>query len=214
MHLWEIMISLGVGILGGIISSIIVTRVFSVIGSVDNQIQSFEKNFNKLMRIRGMLCGIRYVMEFAYDSELRKEKEMKQKGFKSEPEYYSAHKDIRWIDADVLVKNLLNECKKWSQELSTSIAETTHATEIEIEQFYKDTQAVLLSISGIKEATFDLLEQIDLQIKHIEEGYEGYKKSIKRVYFKNIISDKIVLAICCTFILIVVATIFLFLNNI
>jgi len=213
MHVWEIMLSLSIGILGGIVSSVIVSRVFNIITVINDQLRDFEESLNKLLNIRGMLTGVKQVMEFTYDSELKKEKEIKQKGYESENEYYLAHNETRWIDADVLIMNLLNKCKKWGKELDEKIREVL-VGENEIHFFYRRIHQVVFEILGIKDATFESLQHVDSEILKIEVEYNDYKKRLRKLYLKKIITDRMFLAISIVVICLIVITVVLFTNNI
>ncbi len=213
IHIWEIMLSLSVGILGGIVSGVIVSRVFNIITMINDQLREFEENYNRLWNIRGMLIGIKQVMEFTYDSEIKKEEEIKQKGYKSESEYYLAHKEARWIDADALIQNLLNECKKWGSEYDKKITEM-FGVESDIQQIYKEMHQVIFKILNIKEATFDCLQQVDAEILRIKARYDDYKKRRRKVYLRKIFCDRLLIAITIVVIILFIVTVVLFANNI
>ena len=213
MHVWEIMLSLSIGILGGIVSSVIVSRVFNIITVINDQLRDFEESLNRLLNIRGMLTGVKQVMEFTYDSELKKEKEIKQKGYASESEYYLAHKETRWIDADVLIMNLLNKCKKWGEELDEKIREIL-VGENEISFFYRRIHQLFFEILEIKDATFESLQHVDSEILKIEVENNDYKKGLRKLYLKKIITDRMLLAISIFVICLIVITVVLFTNNI
>ena len=106
-QLWNLIL----GISGGIISGIIVSRIFLIQGDFQNQINSFELLLRKLGYTSGMLFGIRTVQEFSYDSDIKMHNEMKKEGISTEEEYYKAHIDVNWISKDRLVSDLLKECK-------------------------------------------------------------------------------------------------------
>lgn len=112
MSIFEMLWNLILGISGGIISSIIVSRIFLIQGDFQNQLNSFELLLRKLGYTSGMLFGIRTVQEFSYDSDIEMHKEMEKEGLSTEDEYYKAHSDRDWISKDKLIKNILNECKK------------------------------------------------------------------------------------------------------
>ena len=213
MSVWEILLSLSIGILGGIVSGVIVSRVFSIITMIYDQLRDFDKSINKLLSIHGMLTGIKQVTEFTYDSELKKEREMHEKGYKSESEYYSDHKEARWIDADVLIMNLLNECKKFCDELNKNMSEIL-VGENDIQLFYRKIHQILSDILDIKEASFDNLRQIESEMGRINAEYDDYKKRLRKVYFRKIITDKLFIVISIVVICSFVITAILFTKHI
>ena len=117
MSVFQLFWNLILGISGGIISGIIVSRIFLIQGDFQNQINSFDLLLRKLGYTSGMLLGIRTVQEFSYDSDIKMHNEMKKEGISTEEEYYKAHIDVNWISKDRLVSDLLKECKKMNTSL-------------------------------------------------------------------------------------------------
>ena len=66
MSVFQLFWNLILGISGGIISGIIVSRIFLIQGDFQNQINSFDLLLRKLGYTSGMLLGIRTVQEFSY----------------------------------------------------------------------------------------------------------------------------------------------------
>ena len=88
MSVFQLFWNLILGISGGIISGIIVSRIFLIQGDFQNQINSFDLLLRKLGYTSGM---IRTVQEFSYDSDIKMHNEMKKEGISTEEEYYKAH---------------------------------------------------------------------------------------------------------------------------
>lgn len=214
MHAWEMMMSLSIGILGGVVSGVIVSRIFGIVNDMNDQLRWFEESMNRLLNIHGMLMGIKAVMEFTYDSEIKKEMEIKQKGYKDEHEYYNVHKDTRWIDADVLLINLLKECQKWSDTLKNRINDTTATNEQKIRHLYQLICKIINDISQLKNTTFESIQKVDAAIANVEKEYEDYKKQLGKMYLKNIFKDKIVIVLILVVVSLIAITIVLFVNNI
>ena len=76
--LWTILL----GIVGGVISSVIVSRVFMIQGEYQQQVKFIENIIRKLGMIAGYLSACRAVFEVSYDQDMRIENEMKEKGYK------------------------------------------------------------------------------------------------------------------------------------
>lgn len=93
MTIFEILFNFLVGILGGIISSIIVSRVFFIQGEFQQQLRFVEQIVRKLGMLSGYFLAVKAVFEVDYDGELEMKQEMQQKGYKTEEEYYAAHKE-------------------------------------------------------------------------------------------------------------------------
>ena len=121
MSVFQLFWNLILGISGGIISGIIVSRIFLIQGDFQNQINSFDLLLRKLGYTSGMLFGIRTVQEFSYDSDIKMHNEMKKEGISTEEEYYKAHIDVNWISKDRLVSDLLKECQKMNTSLKDEL---------------------------------------------------------------------------------------------
>ena len=81
--MFNILFNLSLGIIGGIISSIIVSRIFMIQGNYHEQINSFNLLIRKLGYIDGIFWGIRAVLEVSYDTDEKIKNEMIQKGYKT-----------------------------------------------------------------------------------------------------------------------------------
>ena len=121
MSVFQLFWNLILGISGGIISGIIVSRIFLIQGDFQNQINSFDLLLRKLGYTSGMLFGIRTVQEFSYDSDIKMHNEMEKEGISTEEQYYKAHIDVNWISKDRLVSDLLKECKKINTSLKDEL---------------------------------------------------------------------------------------------
>lgn len=77
--MFNILFNLSLGIIGGIISSIIVSRIFMIQGNYHEQINSFNLLIRKLGYIDGIFWGIRAVLEVSYDTDEKIKNEMIQK---------------------------------------------------------------------------------------------------------------------------------------
>ena len=64
--LWNIIL----GVTGGIISSVIVSRVFLIQGDNQKQLELLETNINKISYIHGELSVIKKVAEIIHDQEI------------------------------------------------------------------------------------------------------------------------------------------------
>lgn len=162
MSVFQLFWNLILGISGGIISGIIVSRIFLIQGDFQNQINSFELLLRKLGYTSGMLFGIRTVQEFSYDSDIKMHNEMKKEGISTEEEYYKAHIDVNWISKDRLVSDLLKECKKMNTSLKNELMDL-HINESGLQKILDKLNKYVSSLSSTKEMSFSKLNELEKQ---------------------------------------------------
>lgn len=206
MSIFLILWNLLIGISGGIISSIIVSRIFLIQGNFQNQLNSFELLLRKLGYTNGMLFGIRTVQEFSYDSDIEMHKEMEKEGLSTEDDYYKLHSDRNWISKDRLINDLLNECKKINTTLKDEILHL-QITESELKTILEKLNEYISTLSSTKEMSFSKLNELEKQSKNIIIDYDLYKKNSGKKLFILIIKDKIMIALYVIIFLLIIATI-------
>lgn len=147
--LWNILL----GIVGGIISSVIVSRVFFIQGEYQQQTKFVDGIIRKLAMIRAYLSVCKSVFEVSYDENIRIEKEMKDKGYRCEMEYYAAHKDKNWIS----VKDLLDKFKSTLLKVVETAQDeivNSNVTDKYLAEILCDISNYLHDISSTKELNF------------------------------------------------------------
>lgn len=103
MTTYEVLFNLLVGVLGGIISSVVVSRVFLIQGEYQQQLRFVEQIIHKLGMLFAYFQAVKVVFEVDYDGELKMQQEMCKKGYKTEEEYYVVNKDKKWISKSALL---------------------------------------------------------------------------------------------------------------
>ena len=213
MSIFEILWNLILGISGGIISSIIVSRIFLIQGNFQNQLSSFELLLRKLGYTNGMLFGIRTIQEFSYDSDIEMQKEMEKEGISTEEEYYKAHADRDWISKDKLIKDILTECKKMNSSLKNDLM-NLHINEDGLQKISKKLIKYTSDLSSTKEISFSKLNDLEKQSKDILNDYDYYKKNTGKKLLILILKDKILISLYIFVILLILAAIITFILKI
>lgn len=213
MSIFEMLWNLILGISGGIISSIIVSRIFLIQGDFQNQLNSFELLLRKLGYTSGMLYGIRTVQEVSYDTDIEMKKEMKKEGFTNEEEYYRAHADKDWISKDRLIKDLLAECKKMNTRLKNELM-NLHISETGLQEILDKLNKYVSELSSSKEMSFSKLNELEKQCKDIINNYDSYKKTAGKKLLFLILKDKIMITVYILVFLLIIATITTYILNI
>ena len=181
MSVFQLFWNLILGISGGIISGIIVSRIFLIQGDFQNQ-------------------------EFSYDSDIKMHNEMEKEGISTEEEYYKAHIDVNWISKDRLVSDLLKECKKMNTSLKDELMDL-HINESGLQKILDKLNKYVSSLSSTKEMSFSKLNELEKQCKEILNDYDLYKNTSRKTLLTLILKDKVMIVLYILVLLIIIATV-------
>lgn len=210
--MFNILFNLSLGIIGGIISSIIVSRIFMIQGNYHEQINSFNLLIRKLGYIDGIFWGIRAVLEVSYDTDEKIKNEMIQKGYKTKNEYYAAHPDDDWITKDNLLNDLLNEIKKIAKSTKDEFL-FSNITETNLTILLSKYRDYINSVLSIKKPSFSTIHDLESQSKLITHEFEMYQKKSNKILIQMVLKDKLMIALYIFVILIMLLTIISYLLN-
>ena len=200
--LWNIIL----GIAGGIISSVIVTRVFLLQSEIQNYLDSLEFGLNKINYLHGMMHVLKIILQQKFDEQEKKHSEMEKKGYKTEAEYYAAHKGIRWIDADELQKEIISkanaEADKIYDELRNMNVKGKEANKVM--QAYVD---YVTKIQSMKEVPFTLIDETTRLHDKAAAQFAEYKKKSSKRLMKRLFTDKVMIVLYIVVFVIVLASV-------
>ena len=183
--LWTILL----GVIGGIISSLIVSRVFLIQSEYQDQVRFVDRIIRKVGYISGFLHSAEAILKVSYDHNTQMEKEIKEKGYDSEKEYYAAHTDEDWISKkdvlDVFHQEIAKTTKSIHEDLSDNLVKDT-----QLNALIRDIVSYVHDVSSIKEYTFsqisqlmkkeqDLLKQYDMCIHMSGKNWLGWLLKIR-----------------------------------
>ena len=200
--LWNIIL----GIAGGIISSVIVSRVFLLQSKFQNCLDSLEFGLGKINYLHGMMHVLKIILQQKFDEQEKMHSEMAEKGYKTEEEYYVAHKGVRWIDADELQKDIV---KKANAE-AAKIYDELRNVNVKDEAANKIVMAYLdyvIKIQSMENVTFSLIEEITRLQDKAATQFTKYKKKNSRRFLKRLFTDKLMLALYIVIFAIVLAAV-------
>ena len=153
--LWTILL----GVIGGIISSLIVSRVFLIQSEYQDQVRFVDRIIRKVGYISGFLHSAEAILKVSYDHNIQMEKEIKEKGYDSEKEYYAAHTDEDWISKkdvlDVFHQEIAKTTKLIHEDLSDNLVKDT-----QLNALIRDIVSYVHDVSSIKEYTFSQISQL------------------------------------------------------
>lgn len=199
--LWTILL----GIVGGIISSIIVSRVFLIQGEYQQQMKFVESIIRKLGMIAAYLFAFKAVFEVSYDEDIRIEQEMKEKGYKCEMEYYAAHKDKKWISETDLLDTFRTELLKVVETAKSEINNANIADQ-DLSNLLRDINEYLHSISSTKEFNFSIINDLKKTEQEILNKFDDCKRVSGKQLTKLVLKDKVMIALYILVGLIIVST--------
>lgn len=189
MTIFDVFFNVLIGVLGGIISSVIVSRVFLIQGEYQQQLRFVEQIIRKLEMLSGYFHAVKAVFEVDYDGELEMQREMRQKGYKTEEEYYAANRDKNWISKSALLKTFLAEVKK----TTGSVREDIYNARIDDKQLVEILHTIMEHLSDvdkIKEFSFSQLHGFEKNQEEIKNRYESYRRVSGKQLIKLVLKDK------------------------
>lgn len=206
---WTILL----GVIGGIISSVIVSKVFLIHSEYHQQVKFVEQIIRKLEAVSSYFTVTKMVFEFSYDQDIEMEHEMKAQGYRTEDEYYAAHKDRRWISKSALLETFLKEMKKTARDITDEIV-NAHIEDPQLTLFLKDSLEYLHWASSIKEFTFDLINENKKRKQMLLDSFDSYKNMTTKQLLKLIVKDRLMIVLFVIIVLLTLGTIISYLTGI
>ena len=199
--LWTILL----GITGGIISSVIVSRVFMIQGEYQQQVKFVESIIKKLGMISGYLSACRVVFEVSHEQDVLIENEMKENGYKDEMKYYAAHREKNCILTNGILEtfksHLLKTVEKTNEEILNSII-----TDRKWYGLLGNIRDYLHDIESIKELNFSVINELSKKEQKVLDDYESCKRVSNKQWIKLVLKDKLMIALYVLIVLLIVAT--------
>ncbi|WP_312279734.1 hypothetical protein [Oscillibacter sp.] len=204
--LFSMFLNIILGIIGGIISSLIVSRVFLIQAEYLNQLKSVEHILKHMEYIRGMLFGIRKVLETDYDEDSRKRKETAERGYKSECEYYTNHKECRWIDAEALLRKMIKDTQDRASIMYEDIVKI-HINDSSLVNLLQQMSAYTRKVNSLKDCNFALVDDLDRISNGIVEEYSTYKQLSTKQLVMSVLKDKVMIILYVSLVIIILGAV-------
>ena len=203
--LWTILL----GVIGGIISSLIVSRVFLIQSEYQDQVRFVDRIIRKVGYISSFLYSAEAILKVSYDHNIQMEKEIKEKGYDSEKEYYAAHTDEDWISKkdvlDVFHKEIAKTTKLIHEDLSDNFVKDT-----QLNVLIRDVVSYVHDVSSIKEYTFSQISQLTKKEQDLLKQYDMCIHMSGKKLVGLVIKDKIMILLFVIVGILIVGTIFAF----
>ena len=188
--LWTILL----GIIGGIISSVIVSRVFMIQGEYQQQVKFIEHIIRKLGMIAGYLSACRAVFEVSYDQDIRIENEIREKGYKCEMDYYAANRDNDWISTSEILKTFKSYLLKTAETANEEIL-NANITDKELNRLLGDIREYLHNIESVKELNFSTINQFRKKEQKLLDEFENCKRVSGKQLVTLVLKDKVMIVL-------------------
>lgn len=196
-NLWNIFI----GIFSGVISSIIVSKVFLIYGDNQKQLEILETNINKIDFIHGELSAIKKVTEVFHDQEI---------DMRSRANPYEGASDEEIITSqemtDDLQKRILVMLKKDIDKINVELNHIFCVNQ-EAMVVIKSYSDYIRRIKKMKTCTFSAYNEIDELWNRADKQFEKYARSNKKRLIKQILTDRFLIILCIIVLLIIVTTV-------
>ena len=196
-NLWNIFI----GIFSGVISSIIVSKVFLIYGDNQKQLEILETNINKIDFIHGELSAMKKVTEVFHDQEI---------DMRSRANPYEGASDEEIITSqemtDDLQKRILVMLKKDIDKINVELNHIFCVNQ-EAMVVIKSYSDYIRRIKKMKACTFSAYNEIDELWNRADKQFEKYARSNKKRLIKQILTDHFLIILCIIVLLIIVITV-------
>ncbi len=199
---WTILL----GVIGGIISSLIVSRVLLIQNKYQEQISFVNRIIRKLGYISASLEVSKAVFEVSYDEDIKMEREMKEKGYKTEMEYYAAHKDQDWISKQEVLDVFKKEIDESAESIQTEIA-NKHVEDEKLNHLLNDVMDYTHQVSSINELSFSSIKSFKKREQDLMDSYEKCIHLSGETLIKLIFRDKCMIVLFLILVLLVAGTV-------
>lgn len=193
-NLWNIFI----GIFSGVISSVIVSKVFLIYGDNQKQLEILETNINKIDFIHGELSAMKKVTEVFHDQEI---------DMRSRANLYEGASDEEIISSqemtDDFQKRILVMLKKDIDKINVELNHIFCVNQ-EAMVVIKSYSDYIRRIKKMKACTFSAYNEIDELWNRADKQFEKYARSNKKRLIKQILTDRFLIILCIIILLIIV----------
>ena len=185
--LWTILL----GVIGGIVSSLIVSRVFLIQGEYQQQLTFVAHIFRRINYISAFLQSAKAIFEVSYDQDIEMKREMQEKGYKTEMEYYAA-RDKDWIKKsdvlDLFKKEIVNTAKTINSEIADA-----HVVDVKMLELLHDSMKYVHEVSSVEELSFKSIEGFTKTEKSLHERYDECVKVSGKTLCRLIAKGKLMI---------------------
>ena len=196
MH--SFLINLIIGIIGGIFSSVIVTRVFLVRSELEEQIEVLRMTAFRFVSINTFFDIIEQLLKLSSDTSTEIEREIQK-----DPTYLNTHDIIHARDAINSIKtNLLDKIVNEICDQDVSFVLKNK----EYNKLQNETVQTIHKYKDIKEFKFKTIDTCRKEIQELEKKYNHCIKGKRKEFIKLLFCDKTLIVLAFIFIVLCILT--------
>ena len=183
MEFYEIMINLSIGIIGGIFSSIIVSRIFLIHSLHSEQLARVQEHFENTYRLNGTLLF--YIYTFQKDGNMFDDTTIKQLN-------KALLEDIHEV--------VKQECEKFRYMIFDDL-------EIELYKITVDLNDLMEGTLLLNKVDVSIVEKLQNSLSDIQDRFKKYKITNNKYYITKIKKDKILQTLIIVLLIMFIITI-------
>ncbi len=187
--MFEILWNIILGIVGGIISSVIVSRVFFLHGDNQKQLEQLSTNVNKISFIHGELTAFMKLVETIHDDDVEMRNRVEPYNNASDDEILASQKMM-----DDLQLGLLETLKEDVDKINIDL-ENLFLVDIEAQEIVRRCIEFVHDVRGMKHLSFATFDELGELRNKINEMFEGYVSQNKKRLTKQILKDPVMITL-------------------
>ena len=186
MH--SFLVNLLIGIIGGIYSSIIVSRVFLLRAELEEQLNILRKKTYYFGTLTAFFDVTEMILKLQSDTSEEINEEIKQ-----DPEYLKTHDIIRASDVikTMKLKMLDKTVEKICREDNPIVLKQKQFIELR-----NETEKIVRKYKDIKQFKFKTVDDSKKEIKELEQKYEMCLSKRNKYLVAKIFKDKVMIVLC------------------
>ena len=197
MH--NFLVNLIIGIIGGIFSSVIVTRVFLIRSELEDQIEILKMTVYRFGSIKAYFDVIEEILKLSSDTSSEIEQEIQK-----DPSYLSTHDIIHAGDAINSIKATLLD-KTINEICSQDVSFVLKNKEYKKLQY--EAIQTIQKYKEIKEFKFKTIDTCKKEVQKLEHKYNQCFKEKGKEIVRLLFKDKILIALACIFVLLCILSV-------
>ena len=184
----EFLVNLLIGIVGGIYSSVIVSRVFLLREELEEQLNILKKKTYYFGTLTAFFDVIEVIKKLQSDTSHEIEEEIRR-----DPEYLRTHDLIHASDAiRTMKKDILDKAiEKLCDEDNPLVLKQKHFIELK-----NETEMTVRKYKNIDQFKFETIDNAKKEVKELKEKYEKCLRKRNRYLICYIVKDKIIIGLC------------------
>lgn len=199
MH--DFLINLIIGIIGGVFSSVIVTRVFLIKSDLEEQIEILRMTSYRFGRLMVCLDAVEAILKLSSDTSADIEYQVRK-----DPDYLKTHDIIHATDAINSIKISLFD-KTINEMCNVDIP-----LALKNKEYNKLQNEAIMKVQKykeIKEFKFKTIDECRREIQELEKRYEHCYKKKGKVFIRLLLCDSILIVLSIIFAVLCILAVYL-----